>query len=173
MKNLCISLLGLGVALISASAGADTVVSAASGKPYYFNQWSCFIPYSQSQVSTVAGACNGGGGPNAFYWETYLQNSTSSTVSRTLSAYGRQADPISCAFGYCRSTCTGIVTTPAGDAVSWTATPNLPTTTANWVTLGTFNVAAGNPIVVECFLSDFNPGVLGYVSAVKASGGAL
>jgi len=59
-----------------------------------------------------------------------------------------------------------------GDFVTWTGNQDLPTT-AGWVTLGTLSVAAGNPISVECLISENTDPNPGYLSAIKVSGGAL
>jgi len=171
MKKVCISLLGMGLALLSASANADTIVSAASGKPYYFNQWDCFVPYSEAQVSSYGGACHTGSSGNQFYWETYIHNSNASTVSKTLYAYGRQGNQGGCVLGGCVSSCTGYVLNANGDVLSFAGSANLPTT-PGWVQLGSaVSVPALTDVVFECYLSDYAAsGLFGYVSSLRMSG---
>lgn len=172
MKRINACCVAVGALFSAVVANANTVVPASTGKPYYLNQDACFVAYSSAQVSSAQGTCHSGIGPNAFYWETYLWNSQGGTVNRTLSVYGREANPSGCVIGDCRSFCSGLVINANGDLTSWTNQAELPVS-PSWKTFSpTLSVPAGNPMIVECYLSDLidSGNAYGYVSAVQSTG---
>lgn len=164
-------LLGTAAAIVlTFTAAADaTIVSASSGAAYVPSNSECFARNLFGRVVRGSGDdCFDDGDPipDGHYWTIDLWSSNSSPVSKSFSVYGSSGTPC---LGVCTTTCSAIVLSVSGAAVSWTAQHTL-VSGGGWRGLTPALTVGGpdtNTSQVECTLGGLDGN---WVSAVKVNG---